>query len=137
MSSWHIYDICPSAPGRQELILKNNEFRIKNYPEDFKHDYATFWPYDDGGCACDSCSLWGYSGMFRSCRKVAELYRKYYPDIKFIYATWLFDFKEQGEWEGLYKRIAPGEGKWFDLMLADSRGDFPAYPLEHGVPEGK
>lgn len=137
MSSKHIYDICPSAPGGQELILKNNEFRIKNYPEDFKPDYATFWPYDEGGCACDSCSPWGYNGMFRSCEKVAELYRKYYPGIKFIYATWLFDFKEQGEWEGLYKRIAAGEGKWFDLLLADSHGDFPAYPLEHGVPEGK
>ena len=137
MSSYHYYDICPSAPGGLELILKNDEKRIRTADRYIKPDLLTFWPYDEGGCACPKCSPWGYNGMFRTSEKVAALYRKYFPKARFIYCTWLFDHKEEGEWKGLYRRFAKGEGKWSDIMLADSHGDFPAWPLEHGVPEGK
>lgn len=137
MRSYHYYDICPSAPGGLELILKNTEKRITVGYKDIEPDFILAWPYDEGGCACPACSPWGYNGMFRTTEKLLELYRKYFPNGKIIYGTWLFDHKEQGEWAGLYRRFADGEGRWCDLLLADSHGDFPAYPLEHGLPEGK
>ena len=137
MSSHHAYDVCPSAPGGLELILRNCQRRIELGDKLIGPDLISFWPYDEGGCACAGCSPWGYNGMFRTAEKLAALYRQHFPEVKFIYGTWLFDHKEQGEWAGLYDRFAKGEGKWCDLLLADSHNDFPAYPLEHGVPAGK
>jgi len=136
MSSAFPYDVCPSAPGGLELILKNNEKRFSVADQDFKPDYFIFWPYDEGGCACPKCSPWGYNGMFRTAGKMVEFCRKSFPDAKFIYGTWLFGHKHEDEWEGLYARLSKGEGPWCDILLADSLSDFPSYPLEHGVPEG-
>ena len=137
MSSAFPYDVCPSAPGGLELILKNNEKRFRVAAFHFKPDYFIFWPYDEGGCACPKCRPWGCNGMFRTAGKMVEFCRKFFPEAKFIYGTWLFDHKNEGEWKGLYEHFAKGEGEWCDMLLADSLGDFPAFPLEHGVPDGK
>jgi hypothetical protein len=75
---------------------------------------------------------------------IAGLAREYHPGVKVILSTWLFDCREanlkadeapRGEWEGLSRAFA-SRPDWVDYILADSHGDFPAYPLERGVPGG-
>ena len=29
-------------------------------------DIVTFWPYDEGGCACEKCKPWGSNGYLSS-----------------------------------------------------------------------
>ena len=137
MGSFFPYDVCPSVPGGLELILRNNEKRFMLAEQYYKPDYFLFWSYDEGGCGCPKCAPWGFNGMFRMAEKMTALCKKLFPGVKIIYATWLFDHKNEGEWEGLYSRFAKGEGPWCDYLLADSLSDFPAYPLLNGVPEGK
>jgi len=94
-----------------------------------------FWPYDEGGCACAKCAPWGCNGYLRLSRDLTRLGREYFPKLKTVLSTWMFDTPPEGEWQGLADALAKDPG-WVDYILADSHEDFPRYPLDHGVPGG-
>ncbi len=129
-------ELCPSKPGAIELTLKwfEEEFRAL---APVSPDYLWVWPYDQGGCACESCRPWGANGYLRIGRAVAGLFKRHFPRGKVILSTWLFDYgRPQGEWEGLAARIGE-ERAWIDYILAGCHDLlFPEHILKHGVPGG-
>lgn len=99
-------------------------------------DLLCLFPYDKGGCGCESCRPWGANGMLKIGEKIAEKFLARFPGGEVVYATWLFDYrKNKGEWRGLTKAFTLPP-PWVHYIMADSHGEFPAYPLTQGVPGG-
>lgn len=90
-------ELCPHKPGAKELLLKQFSQEFEAF-QGVGVDYVTLWPYDSGSCACDLCRPWGTNGYLYIGEPVARLARRYFPHVKVIMSTWLFD---QSEWDGL------------------------------------
>jgi hypothetical protein len=126
------HPICPSNPAGHKYIMENSA-RLFEGLSAAGLDILCLWPYDEGGCACEQCAPWGTNGYLKLSRDQAALGRKYFPDLKTVLSTWMFDTPPEGEWEGLTAALAK-DGAWVDYILADAHEDFPRYPLDVGVP---
>ena len=126
------HPICPSNPEGRAYLMANGR-RLFEQLSDVSLDIVVFWPYDEGGCACERCRPWGCNGYLRLSRDFALLGRSYFPKLKTVLSTWMFDTPPEGEWQGLAEALAEDAG-WVDYILADSHEDFPRYPLDVGVP---
>jgi len=126
------HPICPSNPQGHEYLMENAGQLFEKL-SDIGLDIVVFWPYDEGGCACDKCTPWGSNGYLKLSRDFAQLGRRYFPNLKTVLSTWMFDTPPEGEWQGLADALAKDNG-WVDYILADSHEDFPRYPLDIGVP---
>lgn len=128
------FPICPSHPEGRALILDNCRQLFEQLAP-VGLDYLCLWPYDEGGCGCPACSPWGANGYYRLSRDMTLLARHHFPALKAILSTWGFDTPPEGEWEGVARQLAQGNG-WLDYILADAHENFPAYPLQHPAPGG-
>jgi hypothetical protein len=126
------YPICPSNPKGHAYIMANAR-QLFDKLSDVGFDILCFWPYDEGGCACEKCLPWGSNGFLKLSRDLAHLGRRYFPNLKTVLSTWMFDTPPEGEWQGLADYMA-SDREWIDYILADSHEDFPRYPLDIGVP---
>lgn len=126
------HPICPSQPAGHAYIVDNTRRLFENLA-DVGLDIVMHWPYDEGGCACAACSPWGSRGYLKLSRDLTQLARGYFPRVKTVLSTWLFDTPPEGEWAGLTQSLAAGND-WVDYILADAHEDFPRYPLDVGVP---
>lgn len=127
-------NLCPSKPVAREELLRNWS-RLLDEFADPAMDFATFWPYDEGGCGCADCWPWGARGYLSLGRSVAALIREKRPEIRVIVSTWTFDTPPDGEWEALSRALAE-DRSWADYIQADAHEDFPRFPLDQGVPGG-
>ncbi|NLF00162.1 MAG: hypothetical protein GX601_04205, partial [Anaerolineales bacterium] len=125
--------LCPAKPGVQDWIDKDNH-RFYRWLTECGVDMLITWPYDEGGCACPDCYPWGAKGFLRGSKRAFEMARNYFPNVKRILSTWMFDTPEEGEWDALTESLE--EDRWCDMILADSHEDYPRYPLDKGVPGG-
>ncbi len=128
-------EICPNKPGGLELICQYRQQMLDAFAG-LNIGYYSMGAYDQGGCTCPQCKPWGSNGYLRTAEAVARLVRRNLPDAKTVLVTWHFDRHIAGEWEGLSRAFAGGKPDWLDYLLADDHGDFPQYPLKHGVPGG-
>lgn len=126
------HPICPSNPAGHAYLMENATTFFEKLSE-VGLDGLCLWPYDEGGCACEQCTPWGSNGYLRFSRDLTQLGRRYFPNMKTVLSTWLFDTPPEGEWQGLAQAIEK-DGAWVDYILADSHEDFPRYPLDVGVP---
>lgn len=126
------HPICPNIPEGHAYLMENARQLFKRL-SDVGLDILVFWPYDEGGCACEKCQPWGSNGYLKLSRDLAELGRTYFPNFKTVLSTWMFDTPPEGEWKGLTDYLKSG-GEWMDYILADAHEDFPRYPLENGIP---
>ena len=125
-------NICPAKPGAKEYLRELWIGMLKQY-EDIGLDYIIHWPYDEGGCGCDTCRPWGAKGFADLCVELREEALKMYPNAKHIVSCWIFDKPDdQGEYEGLYQRLKT-DMNWVEYLMVDAHADFPRYPLEHDV----
>ena len=140
------HNICPNKPGALEYILTHTYGRVFQHLKnnDVTLDFLCFWPYDEGGCACEKCAPWGANGYPKASKAVYEAIKAEVPGAEVILSTWCFDVMvgpdgkrvdTNEEWEGLTKALEQ-DSSWIDYILCDAHGDFPRYPLEHGVPAG-
>jgi hypothetical protein len=126
------HPICPSNPEGHAYLMENARQLFARL-SDVGLDILTHWPYDEGGCSCEQCMPWGSNGYLKLSRDYTELGRTFFPNLKTVLSTWMFDTPPEGEWQGLSDALAKGE-PWLDYILADSHEDFPRYPLDAGVP---
>ena len=126
------HPICPSNPKGHAYLMENTEILYRRLA-DVGLDLVCMWPYDEGGCSCDQCAPWGSNGYVKISRDLTLLGRKYFPDLKTIVSTWMFDTPPEGEWQGLTDVLAR-QNDWATYILADSHEDFPRYPLDVTVP---
>lgn len=123
-------NICPAKEGALPYLRSVWETMLSQY-KDIGLDYLVTWPYDEGGCGCESCRPWGARGYLNLVRMLFDLAKSYYPSIKTVISAWIFDRpNDQGEYEGLYARLR-GDLADADYVMVDAHGDFPRYPLEH------
>ncbi|MBL4701323.1 MAG: hypothetical protein JKX85_08695 [Phycisphaeraceae bacterium] len=130
------HPICPSNPEGLDYLMENIRHLFKQFYDQFGDiglDFVKFWPYDEGGCACEKCKPWGCNGFFNFARQITKMGREYFPGMQAILCTWVFDTPYEGEWPGLTTAMGK-DGNWVDYILADSHTDFPRYPLDVGVP---
>lgn len=129
---WHGKNVCPAKPGAMDYLRHIWDMKFEQY-KDIGLDYLISWPYDEGGCGCAQCRPWGAKGYCEIVQALHEEAVKYYPNIKYIVSTWLFDTPEdEGEYEGFYKRLRE-DLNYVDYLMIDAHADFPKYPLEHEV----
>ncbi len=123
---------CPSNPEGFKFLERLYRAIYESY-SDGQADYASFWPFDEGGCECEKCAPWAKNGFLKYSALFGDLIKKEYaPDQVFILSTWTYHEDEfQAAWEWLK------EHPEFEYVLADSHGDFPKYPLENPLPEGR
>lgn len=126
------HPICPSNPDGLKYILTNAQKLFEKMAA-ARIDILVFWPYDEGGCACEKCQPWGSNGFLKLSRQLAQLGRQHFPKLKTVLSTWMFDTPPEGEWQGLTEALAK-ENDWVDYILADAHEDFPRYPLDVCVP---
>lgn len=126
------HPICPGNPDGHAYIMDNSRQLFEKL-SDVGLDILVFWPYDEGGCACEKCLPWGSNGYLKLSRDLARLGRGYFPGLKTILSTWMFDTPPEGEWQGVSDALAKQNG-WLDYILADAHEDYPRYPLDSGVP---
>ncbi|MBN2310687.1 MAG: hypothetical protein JXR94_17070 [Candidatus Hydrogenedentes bacterium] len=131
---WHGVNCCPSLPQGREYLTGLYGQLFDEFAEEGV-DYIVFWPYDEGGCGCETCWPWGARGYPRLSREIAALARQRFPAVKTVLSTWVYDTPPAGEWEGLAAFLKP-DASWLDFIMADSHEDFPRYPLETGSPAG-
>ena len=124
--------ICPSNPEGHAYLMANAE-KLFEKLGDVGLDLVCYWPYDEGGCSCPQCAPWGCNGFLKLSRDFTQLGRTYFPNLKTILSTWMFDTPPEGEWQGLADALAKG-ADWIDYILADAHEDYPRYPLDVGVP---
>lgn len=128
--------LCYSKPGVPELMDRYN----RTFCEAMRAcglDMVITWPYDEGGCGCEQCAPWGAKGFLAASKRAFSIAREYFPEVRRVLSTWMFDTPYEGEWETLSKDLAAARAAgepWCDYIMADSHEDFPAYPLEQGVP---
>lgn len=132
----HGHPICPSLPEGHAYLMANAR-RLYERLEDVGLEGVVLWPYDEGGCACPQCAPWGCNGFLRISKDFTDLGRAYFPNLKSILSTWMFDTPPEGEWQGLTEYMEAGRGAWIDYILADAHEDFPRYPLDVTVPDGR
>lgn len=131
-------EICPSANGGTELIVKNIEENLDAFASmGVKLEHIMLWPYDQGGCKCEKCDPWGAKGYLKITKTLSEMIKNKLPEATITLSTWLFDFKEEdkGEWRGLADTFK-NETPWVDYIMADSHTTFPGYLLKNPVPGG-
>ncbi len=126
------HPICPSNPDGHAYIMENTR-QLYEKLSDVGLDIVVFWPYDEGGCNCEKCRPWGSNGYLKLSQDLARLGREYFPELKTVLSTWMFDTPPEGEWQGLTDALAKENG-WLDYVLADAHEDFPRYPLDVTVP---
>ncbi|MBT3374549.1 MAG: hypothetical protein HN742_37500 [Lentisphaerae bacterium] len=128
-------ELCPSKPAARELLLKQFREAFERFPD---VDYLNIWPYDSGGCLCDTCAPWGVKGLYPIAEEIARAFRETHPQGKVVLSTWYFDYNcgEWGEWETFFDKNGSGELEWVDLVMADGayvNGYFPRQLLEHPI----
>ncbi len=126
------HPVCPSQPEGLEYIMENTR-KLFQHMADAGLDFLVHWPYDEGGCACEKCLPWGCNGFVKVSREITQLGREFFPGLKSILSTWMFDTPPEGEWQGLSDVLA-NDKSWVDYILADSHEEFPHYPLDIGTP---
>lgn len=124
------WNVCPSKPGATDYLLSLRQQSLDRYA-DIPLSGFVYWPYDEGGCACEECSPWGGNGYVKLMEKMSRKNMAMYPGALNLVSTWVFD---DDDWEMFYKYLETQD--WVDYLIVDSHEDFPRYPLEHPVPGG-
>lgn len=123
------YNVCPEKPSALEYLLKLKRDALEKSRE-FPVSGLLYWPFDEGGCACEKCSPWGGNGYVRFIERLSKEVEAVHPGAKHVVSTWFF---REGDWRGFYKYLE--NQNWIDMILVDSPSEFPKFPLEHPVPK--
>ncbi len=130
-------NICPGKPGAKKLLFALYDTLLEEFTVTGL-DYFIFWPYDEGGCACERCWPWGGRGFPEISKEMAISIRKKFPECRIVLSTWCFENEDDrnpdGEWAGL-TNVMKKDKTWIDYVMADGHDYyFPRYPLEPALP---
>lgn len=109
-------DLCPSQPAGREIILANRRAFLERIRDTTQLDWLCLWPYDQGGCNCETCTPWPTTYM-ELCRELAQLGREVLPDTETLVSAWWIGTHVEGEDDAFFSYLARGE-TWFDTIVA-------------------
>ncbi len=110
-------ELCPSKPEARRLLLDTHRAVIERFA-DVGLDNVWLWPYDQGGCTCESCRPWGPRGFLDLSAELGGMIKSVSPQTKLTLSTWRFDSFTDGEWEGFLDRFDMVREN-FDQLLLD------------------
>ena len=122
------FNVCPELPGALDYLcsIRSNALdRAKHLPV----TALIYWPFDEGGCACEKCHPWGGRGYPKLLETYRDMNAKTFPSVRHYVSTWLFT---NDDWALFYKYLEKQD--WIDGIIVDSGGEFPRWPLEHPIP---
>ena len=123
------FNACPAKPRAFAELMKRRRESLAELA-DVQFDYLVNWPYDEGGCGCETCHPWGCNGFLEMCRKYRAANVGVHRNAKTILSTWFFT---DDEYAGLWDYLKTHD--WIDYLLVDDFGtEYPKYPREHPVP---
>jgi hypothetical protein len=124
--------ICPSLPQGHEYLLDVWGKIMDTFADiDGGIDYIWSAAYDWGGCGCEKCAPWGYSGFLKITKDVMTQVKTKNPNCKLVVSTWFFS---EDEFKGLTKVLA-SDNSWIDyLMGGRCSAEYPAYMVKNGIP---
>lgn len=124
--------VCPSNPSGREIILRNHENWLRDLAEaGVKLHALTGCPYDNGGCACESCTPWLVT-FGELCREIFVIAEKYHPGIEMRMVGWWWQAEEHrvfAEWADAH---APGWVKSITQHIPYEDHDVADVPLPKG-----
>ena len=123
------FNVCPEKPGALDYLISIRQGALDRAQHIPISGYI-YWPFDEGGCACEKCDPWGGRGYVKLIERFRDMNEKSHPGARHYVATWLF---VDEDWELFYKYLE--KQSWIDAIVVDSHNDFPRYPLEHPVPK--
>jgi len=123
------YNVCPEKPGALDYLMRLWQGKMERQRH-IPVSGLVYWPFDEGGCACEKCAPWGGNGYVRLIERLAKMNEKVYPGVKHIVSTWFF---RDDDWEAFYAYLKKQD--WIGALLIDAHGDFPKYPVEHPLPK--
>ena len=123
------FNVCPEQPGALDYLISIRQGALDRAQHIPISGYI-YWPFDEGGCACDKCDPWGGRGYPKLIERFHAMNEKFHPGSRHYVSTWLF---MEEDWEMFYKYLE--RQNWIDAIVVDSHNDFPRYPLEHPVPK--
>lgn len=126
------FNACPAKPKALDFMLDLRRKGIETFRrEGVAPKYFLHWPFDEGGCECDTCRPWGGNGFIGLCKRYSAMNKAAFPEAKTILSTWVF---HDDDYEGLWKYLAKPESEWIDGLMIDAHGDFPKFVLENPLP---
>ena len=132
LCGFYYTEICSSKAEGEELLLTSFDELLSCF-DSVGLDYLMFWPYDQGGCTCESCYPWGANGFYKLAKKHAEITKKHFPDANIIFSCWRFDSFTHGEWDKALE-IIKADGTWIDYLMVDIAAPLPANLSDIGKP---
>ncbi|MBR3220728.1 MAG: DUF11 domain-containing protein [Kiritimatiellae bacterium] len=123
------FNVCPEKPGALDYLISIRQGALDRAQHIPISGYI-YWPFDEGGCACEKCDPWGGRGYVKLIERFRDMNEKSHPGSRHYVSTWLF---VEEDWEMFYKYLEKQD--WIDAIVVDSHNDFPRYPLEHPVPK--
>lgn len=122
------YTVCPEKPGAMDYLLALRKDALEQL-SGLPVTGLEYWPYDEGGCGGPECSPWGGRGYPKMIEQYRPLNEAAFPGCMHMVSTWCFD---EADWDAFYPWLE--QNPWVSCLIVDSHGDFPAYVLEHPVP---
>ena len=123
------FNVCPEKPGALDYLLSLRRDALDTVRK-FPISGYTYWPFDEGGCACGKCAPWGGRGYVKLIERFRDMNAKAHPGARHIVSTWFF---RDDDWEMFYRYLERQD--WIDALMIDGHGDFPEYPLKHPFPK--
>ena len=123
------FNVCPEKPGALEYLVSVFQSALDRM-QDIPISGWMYWPFDEGGCGCESCAPWGGRGYVKLIEKFRDMNDRSHPGGRHYVSTWNFD---DNDWKLFYEYLEKQD--WIDAIVVDSHADFPRYPLEHPIPK--
>ena len=126
------FNVCPEKPGALDYLLSLLQGQLDR-TKDLPVSSIIYFPFDEGGCACEKCAPWGGNGYVRLIGRQRRMNEKTFPGVKHLVSTWYF---RDDDWEEFYRYLPKQD--WIDLLIVGTPHTdvFPQYPIEHPLPKG-
>ncbi len=124
--------VCASKPAGRELILRNHENWFRDLAEaGVKLHALTGCPFDNGGCACESCTPWLVT-FGELCQEIYAIAEKYHPGIEMRMVGWWWQPEEHRVFAEWADANAPGWVKSITQHIPYEDDDVADMPLPQG-----
>lgn len=119
-------DLCPSHPQGKLLILENRRTWLKKVGQ---LEHLWLWPYDQGGCACASCTPWPRTFVNLAQTLCVETHQ-IYPSAQLSLSAWWFEQHRLGEERVLFSALETAGDAFASMIVGEAQ-------LERWMDEGR
>lgn len=109
-------DLCPSKPEARSLILADRRAFLERVRATTSLDWLILWPYDQGGCNCESCTPWPVTYLDLG-KEIAALTAQMLPGAQVMVSAWWIGAHQPHEDDAFFECLVRRE-RWFRTIVA-------------------